>query len=87
MTVVLLIKNVPMDWFPHFVCDQKFMTLMDRLTKDSYKYVQYGLMHFIDQTNETIPLILLKMHEDLEIIQTTGKIPDNPGMDLVMEKR
>ena len=58
LTVVLLIKNSPVFWFCKFVTDQKFMQSMDRLTKDSYKYVQYGLMHFIDITNETIPQLL-----------------------------
>jgi len=37
------------------------MTLLERLTKDSYKYVQYGLMHFIEQTNETLPIIITQI--------------------------
>ena len=44
------------------------MTLIDRLTKDSYKYVQFGLMHLIDQSNESLPHIMHIMHEDLDRI-------------------
>ncbi len=39
LTIVLLIKNAPVFWFCKFVCDPKFVISMDRLTKDSYKYV------------------------------------------------
>ncbi len=63
------------------------MQLVDWLTKDSYKYVQYGLMHFIDQTNETVPLILGRIMDDLEKIHSNSHIEVDHDIQSIMEWR
>lgn len=72
LTSVLLLRNNSNLWFGALLWDTKFMSLIERLTKDSYKYVQYGLMHFIDQINETLPCMLLKLQDDLDKAVTMG---------------
>ena len=87
LTIVLLIKNSPIKWFTILVSYPKTMTLIDRLTKDSYKYVQFGLMHFIDQTNESIHHLLYAIQEDLDRIQANEKQVVDPQMDRVLDQR
>lgn len=65
ISVVLMIRNEPLKWFTVFTSDNKFFNIIDKLTKDSYKYVQYGLMHFIDEINQVIPLVMDKIRLDL----------------------
>lgn len=87
---MLLLKHYPLQWFTLFINDKKFITLLDRLTKDSYKYVQYGLMHFIDQMNQTIPIILKVIEEDLGYAINVGDTKDlevDGIVDAIMEKR
>jgi serine/threonine protein kinase len=90
LTVVLLIKHFPLQWFTVLISDNKFITLLNRLTKDSYKYVQYGLMHFIDQVNQTMPIILKVIQEDLNYamsIQDYTGLKVDAIVDKVMERR
>jgi hypothetical protein len=84
-TVALLLKHFPLQWFTLFINDKKFITLLDRLTKDSYKYVQYGLMHFIDQINATMPIILDVIEEDLTYASSVGDTKDLE-IDSIVEK-
>lgn len=68
----------------------KFIILLGRLIKDSYKYVQYGLMHFIDQMNQTIPIILKVIEEDLEYAISMGDTKDlevDIIVETIMERR
>lgn len=90
LTVVLLVKHFPLQWFTLFISDNKFIQIIDRLTKDSYKYVQYGLMHFIDQLNATLPIILNVIQEDLVYALSQGDTKDlevDAIVDLVMDRR
>ncbi|CAI2366337.1 unnamed protein product [Moneuplotes crassus] len=90
LAVVLLLKIFPLQWFTLFINDKKFITLLGRLVKDSYKYVQYGLMHFIDQMNVTIPIILNFIEEDLTYainIGDTKELDVDSIVESVMERR
>lgn len=90
LTVVLLLRHFPLQWFTILVDNKKFLTLIDRLTKDSYKYVQYGLMHFIEQVNATIPIIMQVIEEDLVYAIRVGNIRDlevDQIVDQVMDRR
>mmetsp|Transcript_4859 Transcript_4859/g.4100 ORF Transcript_4859/g.4100 Transcript_4859/m.4100 type:complete len:153 (-) Transcript_4859:705-1163(-) len=90
LCVVLLLKHYPLQWFTLFMNDKKFITLLGRLIKDSYKYVQYGLMHFIDQMNQTIPIILKVIEEDLIYAVEIGGTKDlevDIVVETVMERR
>ncbi|CAI2363171.1 unnamed protein product [Moneuplotes crassus] len=90
LSVVLLLKNFPLQWFTLFMNDKKFITLLTRLIKDSYKYVQYGLMHFIDQMNVTIPIILNAIEEDLTYAINMGDTTEldvDPIVETVMQRR
>ena len=90
LTVVLLVKHYPVQWYTMFVSDNKFIHIIDRLTKDSYKYVQYGLMHFIDQINQTIPIILGLIQEDLAFATEEGDtktLECDSIVSMIMERR
>jgi serine/threonine-protein kinase ULK4 len=52
--------------------------------------VQYGLMHFIDQMNQTIPIILKVIEEDLGYAINIGDTKDlevDSIVDVIMERR
>jgi len=90
LTVVLLLKHYPLQWFTLFINDKRFIVQLDRLLKDSYKYVQYGLMHFIDQMNQTVPVILKVIEDHLAYAITVGEakgIEADPIVEHVMERR
>lgn len=90
LTISLLIKHFPLQWFTLFINESKLLTILGHLTKDNYKYVQYGLMHFIDQVCQTIPIILSIIQEDmnyaLEVGTTEGLEVDNV-VESVMDRR
>lgn len=90
LTVALLLKNFPLQWFTLFLNDKKLIILLTRLIKDNYKYVQYGLMHFIDQMNVTIPIILNIIEEDLTYAINMGDTTEldvDPIVEAVIQKR
>jgi hypothetical protein len=63
------------------------MNLIERLTKDSYKYVQYGLMHFIDHVNEILPFVLQKLQEDLDKAISLSYVQVDLHMEKMTEQR
>lgn len=90
LTVVLLLKHFPLQWFTILMSESKFVRLLDKLIKDSYKYVQYGLIHFIDQINQTMPIILKIIEEDLSYAVSVGNTNDlefDEIVEQVMERR
>ena len=90
LTAVLLLKHFPLQWFTIFISDKKFITLLDRLAKDNYKYVQYGLLHFLDQIEQTMPIIFSVIEEDLEIAINMGNTSDleiDVIVEQIMERR
>jgi len=90
LAAVLLLRNFPLQWFTVLISDNKFVTLLDRLIKDNYKYIQFGLLHFIEQMNQTMPIILSVIQEDLAYTISIGNIDDlevDAVVEDVMEKR
>ena len=90
LTAVLLLRQFPLQWFTIFISDKRFITLLDRLAKDNYKYVQYGLLHFLDQIEQTMPIIFSVIEEDLEIAISMGNTADlevDVIVEQIMERR
>jgi len=47
------------------IAENKFATLLDKLSRDSYRYVQCCLIHLLDLVTELIPIILSNIKEEL----------------------
>jgi len=44
-------------------------------------------MHFIDQTNETLPLIIAKIHEDTDQMIKGREAPFDDNVQSIMDRR
>jgi len=74
LTFLLLFK-LDFRWMAIVDIEVKFFHILDRLTRDNYKYVQCCLLCLVDGIIEIIPSIFKTISEELTIILNGGKTP------------
>ncbi|KAF8394503.1 hypothetical protein HHK36_020713 [Tetracentron sinense] len=63
--VALLCKNARR-WLPHFFCNAKFLSAVDRLVKEKDSYVQQCLEAFVQVVSSTMPSLLEIITGDIQ---------------------
>lgn len=71
LTFLLLFK-LDFKWMAIVESEVKFFHILDRLTRDSYKYVQCCLLCLVDGILELIPQIFKTIAEELTILLSGG---------------
>jgi hypothetical protein len=78
LTFLLLFK-LDFRWMAIVDIEVKFFHILDRLTRDNYKYVQCCLLCLVDGIVEIIPQIFKTISEELNIILNGGKTAKIPS--------
>lgn len=78
LTFLLLFKQ-DFRWMAIVDPEVKFFHLLDRLSRDTFKYVQCCLLCLIEGVVEIIPLIYSAIAEELNILLTGGRAASIPS--------
>jgi hypothetical protein len=78
LTFLLLFK-LDFRWMAIVDTEVKFFHILDRLTRDSYKYVQCCLLCLVDGIIEMMPSIFKTVSEELNILLNGGKTAKIPS--------
>ena len=81
LTFCLLFK-VNLKWLA-ILQENKFVTFIDRLSRDNYKYIQCCLLNLIESISDIIPMILKNIVEELNKLSTQNNaqmIADSPSL-------
>lgn len=87
LTFLLLFK-LDFRWMAIVDLEVKFYHVLDRLTRDNYKYVQCCLLCLVNGINEIIPTIFKTISEELTVVMSGGKTSRVPSeFDKIINKQ